>query len=555
MVTGGTITASFSKAAYCPRSPWIQNDTIRRNIIGVSEFDKAWYDFTALSCGLEKFKAMPEGDMRMAGSDGDSLSGGQKQMIALACAVYSKLDVVLLDDCFSGLDSNSISVISNHLFSKDGYFRKAGRSVILATTTYQLLPYANEIIVLDQGKVTAMGSYNEIIIQKPEIALRLQTNGEDGFQCRGLSELSLTSTERNAEIDEIEPTDNERNDHSRQQGSWSVYGYYFRSAGYILLLFFLGFATIEAFCTNFQTLWMQWWVEANEEQSNQQLGMYLGVYAMIFGLTFLAIVAGCWLLFVRILNNTSLNLHSDLLRSALGAPVTFFQGIDTGSMINRFSQDLELVDMMLPIYAVNFVMSLLTVLVNMAIICTLGKYLGASIPLFGLILYFLQSYYLRTPRQVRLLDIEAKAPPYAHFLETIHGISSICAFGWDEQFRNKSQFLLNRSQRPILGSRDDSSPSMHTLTLLLTLNQTLTQAIKMWTMTEISIGAVTRIQRFIEDTPSSRRNASPPPPDWPLWGAVNFHDVTSGFGQSSPHRERATREDIPEYRTGAEHDT
>ncbi|KAL3702603.1 hypothetical protein TMatcc_011279 [Talaromyces marneffei ATCC 18224] len=51
----------------------------------------------------------------------------------------------------------------------------------------------------------------------------------------------------------------------------------------------------------------------------------------------------------------------------------------------------------------------------------------------------------------------------------------------------------------------------------------------MWTMTEISIGAVTRIQRFIEDTPSSRRNASPPPPDWPLWGAVNFHDVTSGL--------------------------
>lgn len=229
-------------------------------------------------------------------------------------------------------------------------------------------------------------------------------------------------------------------------------------------------------------------------------------------------------------------------------------------MINRFSQDLELVDMMLPIYAVNFVMSLLTVLVNMAIICTLGKYLGASIPLFGLILYFLQSYYLRTPRQVRLLDIEAKAPPYAHFLETIHGISSICAFGWDEQFRNKSQFLLNRSQRPMymlfcirqwltlvldlvvgmiavllcivitsLKDKFHSAPIGVALTLLLTLNQTLTQAIKMWTMTEISIGAVTRIQRFIEDTPSSRRNASPPPPDWPLWGAVNFHDVTSGY--------------------------
>ncbi|EED22270.1 ATP-binding cassette transporter, putative [Talaromyces stipitatus ATCC 10500] len=561
MVTGGTITASFSKAAYCPQSPWIQNDTIRRNIIGTSEFDKEWYDFTALSCGIEQdFKAMPEGDMRMAGSDGDSLSGGQKQTIALARAVYSKLEVVLLDNCFSVLDSNSISVISNHLFSKDGYFRKAGRSVVLATTTYQMLPYADGIIVLDQGEVAAMGSYDEIIIQKPEIALKLQTDGEDSFQHGGPSELSLTSNERNAHIDEIEPTDNKKDDHSRQQGSWSVYGYYFDSAGYTLLLFFLAFATIEAFCTSFQTLWMQWWVEANEEQPNQQLGMYLGVYAMIFGLTLLAIVAGCWLLFVRILNKTSPNLHSDLLRSALGAPVSSFQGIDTGSMINRFSQDLELIDMMLPIYAVNFVMSLLTVLINTIIICALGKYLGASIPLLGLVLYFLQSYYLRTSRQVRLLDIEAKAPLYAHFLETVHGISSIRAFSWDEQFCNKSQFLLNRSQRPMymlfciqqwltlvldlivgmiaallsiiitsLKDQFNSAPIGVALTLLLTLNQTLTQAIKMWTMTETSVGAVTRIQRFIEDTPSSRRNASSPPPDWPSRGAVNFHNVTAGY--------------------------
>lgn len=206
------------------------------------------------------------------------------------------------------------------------------------------------------GKVTAMGSYNEIIIQKPEIALRLQTNGEDGFQCRGLSELSLTSTERNAEIDEIEPTDNERNDHSRQQGSWSVYGYYFRSAGYILLLFFLGFATIEAFCTNFQsqcTLTSETYSTTNTSSSTMDAMVGGGEWRTIESTT--RDVLGCvchdlwtylssycsgllvrislhwgteldwWevhrLLFVRILNNTSLNLHSDLLRSALGCVI------------------------------------------------------------------------------------------------------------------------------------------------------------------------------------------------------------------------------------------
>lgn len=82
MVIRGSISASFSRTAYCPQIPWIQNDTIRNNIIGASQFDKAWYDVTVSACGLEEdFGAMPEGDMRMAGSDGGSLSGGQKQRV------------------------------------------------------------------------------------------------------------------------------------------------------------------------------------------------------------------------------------------------------------------------------------------------------------------------------------------------------------------------------------------------------------------------------------------------------------------------------------------
>lgn len=82
MVIRGSISASFSRTAYCPQIPWIQNDTIRNNIIGASQFDKAWYDVTVSACGLEEdFKAMPEGDMRVAGSNGGSLSGGQKQRV------------------------------------------------------------------------------------------------------------------------------------------------------------------------------------------------------------------------------------------------------------------------------------------------------------------------------------------------------------------------------------------------------------------------------------------------------------------------------------------
>lgn len=72
------------------------------------------------------------------------------------------------------------------------------------------------------------------------------------------------------------------------------------------------------------------------------------------------------------------------------------------------------------------------------------------------------------------------------------------------------------------------------LNLLLTLNQTLANAIRMWTMTETSIGAVTRVQRFIQDTPSEdcctlTSVVFQLPDDWPGSGTVEFRDVTAGY--------------------------
>jgi hypothetical protein len=115
-----------------------------------------------------------------------------------------------------------------------------------------MLPYADEIIVLDQGKVTAIGSYEEIIKGKPEIASKLQTSVEDSHLESPISGVPPVLSEK-AHPGHIQPTDNQEDDHTRQQGSWSVYGYYFQSAGYTLLLCFLASATIECFCTSFQS--------------------------------------------------------------------------------------------------------------------------------------------------------------------------------------------------------------------------------------------------------------------------------------------------------------
>lgn len=72
----------------------------------------------------------------------------------------------------------------------------------------------------------------------------------------------------------------------------------------------------------------------------------------------------------------------------------------------------------------------------------------ASVPLVALVIGLLQYVYLRTSRQLRLLDIEANSPLYTHFLETLTGLTTIRAFGWQESCRDKNHSLLDLSQRP-----------------------------------------------------------------------------------------------------------
>ncbi|KAE8374857.1 P-loop containing nucleoside triphosphate hydrolase protein [Aspergillus bertholletiae] len=564
-VKDGSVVASLSRVAYCSQVPWIQNQTIRQNIVGPNDLDEKWFKYTCWACGLEKdLLTISNGDSHMAGSNGISLSGGQKQRIALARAIYSRPKVIILDDPFSGLDLKTIALVSERLFGVEGYFSAEGVSVVLSTNSYDLLAHAGDIILLDRGRVVQQGTYQHILKRSPEIANKLEELSKN-ISASDIADARIIDSEDQSEpLPGINPdtTTHQDVDWSRQRGTWSVYQYYFRSAGYVYLLIFFTFAVIYSFSSVFSTLWLQWWVEENERKPNSRLGMYVGVYGLIFAFSFVGLVAACWTIFIRMLTNTSLKLHSDLLKAALGAPFGFFQTTDTGSTTNRFGQDMELIDMMLPVYAVNFVESTLSCFIRLIVLCIIGRYLASSIPLLGLVLFCVQVYYLRTSRQIRLLDIEAKAPLYSHFLETIQGITTIRAFGWVTHFQRESQLRVNSSQKPVymlvcvqqwltlvldlvvggiavvlaavvtsLKGNFSAASIGVALNLLLTFNQTITRTIKMWTLMEISIGAVSRVRNFVQDTPSTKHDFNPESSRLPAVacnGAIDFEKVSAG---------------------------
>jgi ABC-type multidrug transport system fused ATPase/permease subunit len=80
--------------------------------------------------------------------------------------------------------------------------------------------------------------------------------------------------------------------------------------------------------------------------------------------------------------------------------------------------------------------------------CISAGYFAATVPPVILSVWVLQKYYLRTSRQIRLLDLEAKSPLYSHFIESLSGLVTIRAFGWGPNFQDLNLALLDVSQKP-----------------------------------------------------------------------------------------------------------
>jgi len=195
-----------------------------------------------------------------------------------------------------------------------------------------------------------------------------------------------------------------------------------------------------------------------------------------------------------------------------------------------------------------------------------AKYLAVTLPFLAGSVYMIQKFYLRTSRQVRLLDIEAKAPVYQLFLETTGGASTVRAFGWQHRFGVALQSLLDRSQRPvyilyciqqwlalvldmivavlavvlvaiIVTWRQSFDPGAVGVALVtvMTFNKTLASLIKFWTMLETSIRAVGRIKTFVETTAPEEeelgicRTAQAIPAKWPDSGAIEFDNVVASY--------------------------
>lgn len=103
-------------------------------------------------------------------------------------------------------------------------------------------------------------------------------------------------------------------------------------------------------------------------------------------------------------------LHRAAVYTVTEAPLDLLNHTDRGTITNLFSQDLSLIDIDLPMSFINFLVLLMTVVGSLAVMAVPAPYLAIAYPFIFAALYALQLGYLRTSRQLRLLDLEAKSP-------------------------------------------------------------------------------------------------------------------------------------------------
>ncbi|KAF9733560.1 hypothetical protein PMIN07_007671 [Paraphaeosphaeria minitans] len=155
-------TGLTESIAYCAQQAWLVNGSVKDNIVFASHFDAKRYNDVIVTCCLQRdLEILDAGDETLVGDKGVTLSGGQKQRISLARALYSRARHVLLDDVLSAVDSHTAKWIFDKALMGPLMYN---RTCILVTHNVSLcLPEAGFAVALENGRVTAQGTTNEII--------------------------------------------------------------------------------------------------------------------------------------------------------------------------------------------------------------------------------------------------------------------------------------------------------------------------------------------------------------------------------------------------------
>ncbi|ETM41303.1 hypothetical protein L914_12915, partial [Phytophthora nicotianae] len=543
------------RVAYYSQETWIQNMTIRDNILFGLRYNKKKYAQVVAACGLlVDLKQLPAGDLTEIGQRGINLSGGQKARVCLARACYSDADVLLLDSPLAAVDA----IVQSQIFTECICNLLADKTVVLVT-------HSSDIIESKAANVRVLVENGQLKVTRHTDVRRSYRHPESLDSV--MNDINQERGNAKVDVDAGRLVDDEERDEGRVSKETFLH-YLDALGGMKMCVFLLTVQLLWQACQISSDLWLTHWTDQKTSPNKAQDTVYnVKVYAWFgSGTAFMVLIRSSTVVIAGL--RASRQLFDNMTASLLKAPLRFFDANPIGRIVNRYGDDMSALDFSIPFAFGSFIaMSVFTVSQLAVAVYTVNTLGVLVIPLVWMYVK-IANFYLAPSREISRLWKVSSSPVLSHVTQSEEGIAVIRAFGSEAADRMISQNLVLNDvenkcwvadlvvqqwfqvRMELIGMgvillvlsglilmRDFLTPGMVGLafTYALSIDSGLVTLVHCWSSLELDLISSERVMAYTIIPPEGGQHvlAIEPSHTWPSTGAISFHGVVFSYKQDS----------------------
>ncbi|KAG9119276.1 hypothetical protein FRC07_005764, partial [Ceratobasidium sp. 392] len=508
--TKGTVVFG-GRTAYCAQMAWIQNASLRDNVVFGRPWDEERYWASIRDASLEvDLEMLPDGDLTEIGEKGINLSGGQKQRVNIARALYdNSAEIFLLDDPLSAVDAHVGHALFHNAILNN--LKARGKTVLLVTHALHFLPAVDRVYTLTRmdgehrddekdekdlealeevgedhvtlagelsspvhesevhrprgggvGKIAEQGTYDELMRAGRAFARLVEEFGggegrrgdvedepgvEEGAKGKGVREKMEKIAARKGAG--TGKLEGKLIQAEKRTTGSVKWSVYGRyfSFGSSLVMIPIVVVTI-ILAQGCYAMSSYWLVWWQDNTFKISANTYMAGYAALgLGYALFALIMGIALCCLTY--ESSKHLHRQALNQVFHAPMSFFDTTPLGRILGVFGKDIDTVDNLLSDSIRMFIFTISMLFASVIIITVLEYYFIAVIAVILILYQYFAAFYRASARELKRLDSSLRSLLYSHFSESLTGLATIRAYGEVDRFLADNKYYIDLEDRAL----------------------------------------------------------------------------------------------------------